>query len=425
MAASIVQHAETITPSASATEATVTLGSAPTPGNWLFGFFLGGNGDETVTPPSGWTKHLNDGTGGNYDLRCLASRKVQSGDSATITFTTNSSGDTFALVVFEVSGLVSTNPIDKTVSDSHTESTANHWQFASTGTLSQADELAIGVMGYWETGPFNNQWPSGWTEELDIYETAGWDMMVTGGSKVTTSTAALSPDITITGLHRCFGVLITLKAASALEITPSVVSQTVAAFDPEVGLTIHPGVVTQPVAAFDPEVGLHVAPGVASQLIQAFDPQLGLGVSPATVTRLVQPFDPQLGLGIAPTTVTQPVQAFDPTVSSGITIAPATVTQLFQAFDPAVGLNIAVDPVAQLIAAFDPTVTTGGSLQQITPGLVVWSIQAFDPTVVDTTVVRPTFLIVDNAMREATIGTDGQRYLEGPHGIRAIRITDS
>jgi hypothetical protein len=99
----LVQQAVAATGGSSNT--TVTLGTAPTLGNYLIAVGFGPGGSYTVpTLATGWVmiSTANDGAAGNGVSRISAYRVVQPGDGATVT---PFSASTYSLAVFEVSGL--------------------------------------------------------------------------------------------------------------------------------------------------------------------------------------------------------------------------------------------------------------------------------------------------------------------------------
>ena len=219
-APSIVQHAETITPSTSATSVSVTLGSAPTDGNLLVAVLMGGNGGETVSPPSGWTQRHRAGSAGSYDLRYVATKTAAS-EGTTFTFTLSGSGDTYALVVFEISGA---DDLDTANLWSSLANGVDSWKFGPT-TPAVDDSLMIAIGGYWQADAFDSTFSNGYAEQFDIDETGGWDMTFYGASKALATAAATETTVTIQGSHNAFGVLFPIKPATGTDYTDSGTAQ--------------------------------------------------------------------------------------------------------------------------------------------------------------------------------------------------------
>jgi hypothetical protein len=123
---------------ASTASLSVTLDAPPTPGNFLVACC---NSDATVATPAGFEVAVS---AVNFSGLYIFYRVVQSGDSATVTFTPSVS-DSVAAGVIEYSGLTAT-PLDKTASNTTTSSATSLFT-GSAGATSQANELIIVVVG--------------------------------------------------------------------------------------------------------------------------------------------------------------------------------------------------------------------------------------------------------------------------------------
>jgi hypothetical protein len=140
----------------------VTLGSAPIPGNLLVAAC---NSDATVATPTGFLLAVSAISG---QALYLWYRVVQSGDSATVAFAP-SVADSVAGGVLEYSGIITPNPLDQTASNT-AGGNPTSISTGTTGTTSQANELVIVVAGphAGNNHPWTlSSWSAGYTSEIE------------------------------------------------------------------------------------------------------------------------------------------------------------------------------------------------------------------------------------------------------------------
>lgn len=171
---------------ASNTSHSVTLDTAPTPGNYVFLF---ANSDEFIDTATvtGYTRYVFSQDFCN--VACYY-RKIQSGDSATITITIAAS-NSMALFAWELSGLepVAANLVDKTATAIN-QGGAGSISSGTTAVTSQANEFTIAALGQSGITHAFNTYTNSFTEKAEIF---------TSGSAVNVRLAIAYKDLSSTG----------------------------------------------------------------------------------------------------------------------------------------------------------------------------------------------------------------------------------
>jgi hypothetical protein len=201
MTITVVQSAQNITHSSSSPfSVTVTL-SATTSGNCLVacmiststsgnnptvsGVTLGGGADN-------WASLVSFGNGTSNEVVTFWGDNNCAGGQTSVVVSASggTSGQTLAASVFEISGLVTTSVLDKNAGNANGGSGAS-WTSGNTSTLSQTNEIAIGIVGNsggastitGPTSPWNNL-----TQQTDSTE----HVQTMAGSNIVSATTALA-----------------------------------------------------------------------------------------------------------------------------------------------------------------------------------------------------------------------------------------
>ncbi len=206
MAIVVVQHVPQL--NTSAVNHTVTLGSAPTAANLTVVVFKPMTVLSQITPPSGWTLAVNKDRGASLLSTNIYYRVAQGGDPAAVTWTTSGATNS-QMEGFEVSGLATTSPLDKTASVDSGITAVATLPVPTTGTLAQASEWAVSAVGL-NTTSAGEAVDSGFGLRDDPTLTS---LIV--ADLTTAATAALAPTFSWTTTRTCTGVTATFLAASA------------------------------------------------------------------------------------------------------------------------------------------------------------------------------------------------------------------
>lgn len=99
----------------------------------------------TLTPPTGFTEVVDIADGGNTDITAIHRKIAGSSESSTITMEHAANGSQIGRIL-EVFGPWETTPEDVTAEDGPAETTSP--QTGTTATTSQADEFAVGLIGF-------------------------------------------------------------------------------------------------------------------------------------------------------------------------------------------------------------------------------------------------------------------------------------
>lgn len=141
MALSVVQTANN---AGSAGTLTATFGVAATANNLMVGVLFT-KSDTGWANPSGWTTAGSVHNSTNADDLVIAYKIAVGGETA-ITFTINTA-DHSGLVIYEISGNATSSPLDKVGAGTAFTTGVTTVSSSSTGTLTQANEICIGVAG--------------------------------------------------------------------------------------------------------------------------------------------------------------------------------------------------------------------------------------------------------------------------------------
>lgn len=207
----------------SGTSLTVTLNSPTTAGNCLIacagtvdatnptisGITLGGSAGNWASGNTAYNNsYINAGIW--IDPNCAGGQT-----SVVISFAGDSGGGPVTDAwVMEWSGLALTSPVDKAPAGSN--GGASSWSSGSTGTLSQANELAIGVVYYQTSGSLTTP-GSPWTELAQV----GATNLLGVGYQVVSATTALTYSGTGTGGGSYGTCILTLKVAATTPVSGS------------------------------------------------------------------------------------------------------------------------------------------------------------------------------------------------------------
>lgn len=204
----IVQSATATTPGA--TTLTATLGVTPTNNNLLVVLAFTRT-DTGMTGPSGWTTDIDVVNTTNSDTARIA-HKVISGDAAAVQITGLSVADATVMKVYEVSGIVTSSPSDKTNSTGESVGAASI-ATSTTGTLSQGDEIAFALAAI-RTTVTSPSVDSGFTLESTLSDgTAGIEAGILPATKIVAVSTALNPTFSWTGAVTAMAEIVTFKAA--------------------------------------------------------------------------------------------------------------------------------------------------------------------------------------------------------------------
>jgi len=149
---------------------TVTLPTAPTPGNLIVAMHFTGAANSLL--PSGFSEAIKRTETHHADAAAIYYRVVQPGDSRSVTLR-SPVDDQQAAIVFELAGPFAANPLDKVAGNAmmsgsglYTVATGN------TSATSQADEVAVALVSYRWTAPNVSSWTGGFVElaeEANVY----------------------------------------------------------------------------------------------------------------------------------------------------------------------------------------------------------------------------------------------------------------
>lgn len=204
MPITVVQHQPLV--ENAATTHTVTLGSAPTERNLTVVVFKPGTIGANVTPPAGWIQAVTQDRGGSIMSTGIYYRVAAAGDPAAISFTTTSVAA--QMEAFEVSGLATVSPLDKTNSiDGGTSTGTSTGPAFASGALSQAAEWVVAAAGL-------NSTSAGETVDsgFGLRDDATLTSLIVA-DLITTTTGSLAPSFGWTTLRTWVGVIATFKAA--------------------------------------------------------------------------------------------------------------------------------------------------------------------------------------------------------------------
>lgn len=185
----------------------VTLDSTPLVGNLLVaGLSAPGTQSPVYTPPdAGWTEigtYLQNGR-----RVSLWADPVDSGESATVSFTASISDASYGMTVWEVEGANLSSFLDKSIQAPDGGGVDVNLVYPGTGTLVQPDELAILYAGLSGTsGDGHTVTPNTWN-----IRTAGTNDLAVAADRGLSSTASIQPTAGWTTARRSFGLLITIK----------------------------------------------------------------------------------------------------------------------------------------------------------------------------------------------------------------------
>ncbi len=204
MALAFVQNKPALT--TAATSHAVVLDAAPTQNNLVTVVFRVATAIANVTGPSGYTMATSQDRASNSVS--IWYKVAGAAESATITFTT-AAGANGRIEAIEFSGNATSSPLDK-INGATTASMVTSIQTGSTGTLSQADEVAV-------TGSLQGG-ANGGTEAIDssftALDTASFNNII-AGYRIVAATTALNPTHSWVSSLDAAAVIATFKAAAA------------------------------------------------------------------------------------------------------------------------------------------------------------------------------------------------------------------
>ena len=204
----IVQSATATTPGA--TTLTATLGATPIDNNLLV-ILAFTRTDAGMTGPSGWTTDKDVVNATSADTARIA-HKVASSDAAAVQLTGLSATDATVMKVYEVSGIVTSSPTDKTNSTGETVGVATI-QTATTGILVQTAEIAFALAAI-RTTITSPSIDSSFTLEGTLSDgTAGIEATMLPAFRIVNATTALNPAFSWTGAVTAMAEIVTFKAA--------------------------------------------------------------------------------------------------------------------------------------------------------------------------------------------------------------------
>ena len=209
MAISVRQTKATRT--VNATGASVVLDLAPVVGNVLVaGFTAPGTSGVTFSPPDGGWTELADVVA-SLRRTAIFADVVDAGESSTVTFTGSIADASYGLTVWEIAGLNTSSYLDKSITAVDSGGVDVNLVYGSTGTLVQADEIAILFAGLSGTsGGSHTVTPGTWNIRGEADNT-----IAVGADRIVSATTALQPTAGWTTARRSYGCLVTLKGAAA------------------------------------------------------------------------------------------------------------------------------------------------------------------------------------------------------------------
>ncbi len=197
-----------------------------TVGNYLIvpSAYFANAGALTVSDDKGnsWSAAvISPSIGGSFNLSSIWYAKVATGGSTVITWALPS-GSYLSGAAMEVSGLAASSVLDKTNSNTATTESSGKWPAVlgdlNSGTLSQADEIAVIVMCSSTTSAFSiDAIPSGFTT---IYSNPDGNTIEFGDAdyKIVSATTAIQPQWDFNAAASAFvgtGAIATFKQAGA------------------------------------------------------------------------------------------------------------------------------------------------------------------------------------------------------------------
>jgi hypothetical protein len=265
---------------------------------------------------------------------------------------------------YSVTGLAASSTLDKTASNNANSSA---WSSGSTGTLSQADEIAFafGVLG--TTAASNPD--AGWTELFDFSNTS-LNRLVFQYQIVSATTALNGGGSFAGGSVPWAGMIATYKAAAPASDTATMGVATGSGISPTASIAAAQGVatgsgITASSAASAPQ-GVATGTGItpSSSTAEATTPGLavGSGVAPVGSTAAPVTSGTATGAGAGPSAST--VESVTPGVATGSGIAP-TSTSSNAAATPGVAVGAGISPTAGTTA---PLTSGSASGSGISPG---------------------------------------------------------
>jgi len=131
-----------------ATSITATFDSTPTQNNLLVSVLGASGGIGTITQPTGWTMVTgtpldsagNSPNSGGRPVAC-AWKIAGAGESSAVTWSGNSNAMSCSAI--EVSGLVTSSPVDQVTAAAFSNSVVSSLNLGTTGTTTVANEVAI------------------------------------------------------------------------------------------------------------------------------------------------------------------------------------------------------------------------------------------------------------------------------------------
>lgn len=190
---------------------TATLGANPIFGSVQIAACMSvGANASTIT---GFTAIANAGFGTASRRIRLFTRITVAGDSASIV-ANSTSATAMELAVFEYTGLLIGLPVDQTVTDGlDVGTTVTSRTTGTTGTTTQPNELAIGVIGV-SNSITANTWTNSFNAEIDT-------VRLHVASRILTTTGTVESTMSWTTLRAAGGIMVTLKGGLALPFPPS------------------------------------------------------------------------------------------------------------------------------------------------------------------------------------------------------------
>lgn len=224
---------------------TITLTSNTTAGNCLVVCVMCGSNDSTVFTVSGITLGGSAGNfakaagnnstgGGNSDTEIWTDQNCAGGQTSVV-ITASGTALEMCAWVMEWSGILTTAAVDKTNS---TNTASNTWTSGATGTLSQSNELVVGVVGEFWGGSLTYTGPSSpWTNLTQLSQSS--QAYLLAGYQVVSATTAQTYNGTATGFGSGAAVVASLKGTAATTVNLPVAQVNVAAPAPTVTESVH------------------------------------------------------------------------------------------------------------------------------------------------------------------------------------------
>ena len=193
---------------------TASFDSAPTNGNLLVATLSYRSGGAR-TYPSGWAEAVQIGSSINVSAS-IAWKIAGASESSDVAISAVGTAGGMTICIAEFSGIATSTPVDQS-DTSNVDSTVTTIAIGPTGTLSQADELAIAVVGVRLEAPGSS---IAFTDSFTTQEFAdavSGTRHVTGGLgyKIVSATTALSNDPTWTNARMVSGCMVTFKGGFA------------------------------------------------------------------------------------------------------------------------------------------------------------------------------------------------------------------